>query len=61
MSKEQTITIRLEKATKNTFKYQEVPQDGEAPITGTVYLRRWFAGSSSAQEWEVTFRPKNGA
>jgi hypothetical protein len=69
MSKEKTITIRLEKATKpvlsevegNTFKYQEVSEDGEAPITGTLYLQKWFAGSAPAQEWEVTFRPKVGA
>ncbi len=61
MSKEKTITIRLEKATKNTLKYQEVPEDGEGPIAGTLYLQKWFAGSAPAQEWEVTFRPKNGA
>ncbi len=61
MSKEKTITIRLEKATRNTFKYQEVPEDGEGPITGTLYLQKWFAGSAPAQEWEVTFRPKVGA
>jgi len=58
MAQEKTITIRLEKATKNTIKYQEVPQDGEAPIAGTVYLQKWFAGPSPAQEWEVTFRAK---
>ncbi len=58
MSKEKTITIRLEKATRNTFKYQEVPEDGEGPIAGTLYLQKWFAGSAPAQEWEVTFRPK---
>ena len=58
MSKEKTITIRLERPTKNTFKYQEVPEDGEGPIAGTLYLQKWFAGSAPAQEWEVTFRPK---
>jgi len=66
MAQEKTITIRLEKATKhvlsevegNTIKYQEVPQDGEAPIAGTVYLQKWFAGANPAHEWEVTFRAK---
>lgn len=61
MSKEKTITIRLEKPTKNTFKYQEVPEDGEAPVAGTLYLQKWFVGSTPVQEWEVTFRPRNGA
>ena len=58
MAQEKTITIRMEKATKNTIKYQEAPQDGEAPIAGTVYLQKWFAGASPALEWEVTFRAK---
>ena len=57
MAQEKTITIRLEKATKNTIKYEEVPADGEPP----VYLQKWFAGANPAQEWEVTFRAKNGA
>ncbi len=61
MAQEKTITIRLEKATKNTIKYEEVPADGEPPIAGTVYLQKWFAGANPAQEWEVTFRAKNGA
>ena len=61
MSKEKTVTIRLEKPTKNTFKYEEVSEDGEAPIAGTLYLQKWFVGSNPAQEWEVTFRPKDGA
>lgn len=41
-----TIEFTFEKETKNSNRYQEVPQDGQAPIVGTLYLQKWFSGTA---------------
>lgn len=60
MSKEKTITIRLEKATRNTFKYQEVSEDGEAPIAGTLYLRSGSQGALPPRSGRSPSVPRSG-
>lgn len=47
MSKE-LINFELEKETKNSVRYKEVPADGKAPIVGTLYVQKWFAGTSKS-------------
>ena len=44
MSKK-TITFEYEKETKNSVRYQEKPAEGEAPIVGSLYVQKWFAGN----------------
>ena len=51
---EKTVKFVVEKETKNTVKYNEVPGEGQPPIIGTLYVQKWFAGN--AQELEVTVR-----
>jgi hypothetical protein len=53
-TKEKTVKFAVEKETKNTVKYNEVPAEGQPPIIGTLYVQKWFAGS--ATELEVTVR-----
>ncbi len=48
-----TITLTYEKETKNSVRYQEVPEEGKAPIVGTIYLQKWFAGNSKTIEVSV--------
>jgi hypothetical protein len=45
MAKE-TLQFEFEKETKNAIRYQEVPAEGKAPIVGTIYIQKWYAGSS---------------
>jgi hypothetical protein len=40
------VHFEIEKETKNSVRYKEVPKEGEAPIVGTLYLQKWFAGNS---------------
>ena len=40
------INFEYEKETKNSVRYQEVPEEGKAPIAGTLYVQKWFAGST---------------
>jgi len=45
MSKK-TVNFEYEKDTKNSVRYKEVPADGEAPVLGTLYVQKWYAGDA---------------
>lgn len=52
-----SITFSYEKETKNSVRYQEQPEAGKAPIVGTLYVQKWFAGGSKTLE--VTIEKKD--
>jgi len=39
------VNFEFEKETKNSVRYKEVPEEGKAPIVGSLYVQKWFAGS----------------
>jgi len=41
-----TVNFEYEKETKNSVRYKEVPAVGTAPIVGTLYVQKWYAGDS---------------
>ena len=41
-----TLNFEYEKETKNSVRYKEVPDEGEAPIIGSLYVQKWFAGNT---------------
>lgn len=49
MSKK-VVTFEYEKETKNSVRYKEVPEEGTAPIVGSLYVQKWFAGDSKTIE-----------
>lgn len=49
MSKK-VVRFEYEKETKNSVRYKEVPEDGTAPIVGSLYVQKWFAGDSKTLE-----------
>ncbi|MBE0365734.1 hypothetical protein PULV_b0379 [Pseudoalteromonas ulvae UL12] len=52
-----TVTFEFEKETKNSVRYQEIPEPGQAPVAGTIYLQKWFAQTSKTIE--VTIETKD--
>ena len=44
------VKFEYEKETKNSVRYKEVPDEGTAPIVGSLYVQKWFAGSTKAIE-----------
>ena len=56
MSKK-VVKFEYEKETKNSIRYKEVPEEGTAPIVGTLYIQKWFAGSS--KNIEITIDKKD--
>jgi hypothetical protein len=51
------VTFEFEKQTKNSVRYKEVPEEGKAPILGSVYVQKWFAGDS--KKLQVTVEKKD--
>ena len=40
------INFEFEKETKNSVRYKETPEAGKAPIVGSLYVQKWFAGDT---------------
>jgi hypothetical protein len=53
----QIIKFEIEKETKNSVRYKEVPAEGQAPVIGSLYVQKWFAGASKSLE--VTIEKKD--
>ena len=51
-AKSRTILLVKEKDTKNTVKFAEVPEEGQPPVCGTLYVQKYFVGS--AENLKVT-------
>ena len=52
-----TVKFNIEKETKNSVRYKEEPEDGKAPIVGTLYVQKWFAGDTKTIE--ITINKKD--
>ncbi len=44
----------LEKETKNTYRYQEEPPEGQPPVVGALYVQKWALGSPAPETLKVT-------
>ncbi len=44
------VKFEHEKETKNSVRYKEIPEEGKAPIVGTLYVQKWFAGNTKTLE-----------
>lgn len=53
----QIVKFEIEKETKNSVRYKEVPAAGQAPIIGSLYVQKWFAGNT--KNLEVTIEKKD--
>ena len=51
------VKFEYEKETKNSVRFKEVPEEGTAPIVGSLYVQKWFAGQSKSLE--VTIEKKD--
>ena len=47
------ITFEYEKETKNSVRYKELPEPGQAPIVGSLYVQKWFAGNSKTLQISI--------
>jgi len=42
------VHFEFEKETKNSVRYKEIPEEGRAPIVGSLYVQKWFAGATKS-------------
>ena len=54
---DKVVKFTIEKETKNSVRYKEVPDEGQPPIIGSLYVQKWFAGNS--KNIEVTIAKKD--
>ena len=47
-------TFELEKETKNTGRYSEVPDEGVAPVVNTIYIQKHGLGKTPPDSIKVT-------
>ena len=52
------VRFEREKETKHTVRFKEIPDEGKAPVIGTIYFQKWFAGET--EEIFVTIEKKAG-
>jgi hypothetical protein len=48
------LRFKVDKATKNTVRYEEVPEEGKPPIVGTIYVQKWYLGNPAPVELRIT-------
>ena len=51
---ERKVKFEIEKQNKNSVRYKEIPEDGMPPVIGSIYVQKWFAGSSKNIEITIT-------
>jgi len=51
------VKLEFEKETKNSVRYKEVSEEGKAPILGSIYIQKWFAGDT--KEIELTIEKRD--
>ncbi len=50
LREDEMIELRFEREDekKNSVRYREVPEEGRAPVLGTIYVQKWVAGDAAA-------------
>ncbi len=48
------LKFKLEKSTKNTYRYQEEPADGKPFVVGTLYVQKWALKNPAPEELTLT-------
>ncbi|WP_293750154.1 hypothetical protein [uncultured Paraglaciecola sp.] len=54
---EKKVKFEFEKQNKNSVRYKELPEEGMPPVIGSIYLQKWFAGTS--KNIEITINKKD--
>ena len=51
------VKFEIEKEVKHSVRYKEVVEEGRAPVVGSIYVQKWFAGD--AKELKVTIEKES--
>ena len=53
---EKKVKFEFEKQNKNSVRFKEVPEEGMPPVIGSIYVQKWFAGTSKNIEITIAKR-----
>jgi hypothetical protein len=53
------MVFQYSRATKNTHKYEEVPESGQPPRIGSLYVQKWALGEDPPKRVTVTVQPES--
>ena len=42
------VHFEFEKETVHSVRYKEIPEEGRAPVIGSLYVQKWFAGTTKS-------------
>jgi hypothetical protein len=56
MTEPRVVMFTKEKETKGTIRFKEVPEAGQPPVIGTLYVQKWFAGDATAVAISVVLK-----
>ena len=48
------MLFEFDRATKNTFKFEERPEGGQPPRIGSLYVQKWSLGENPPRQITVT-------
>lgn len=40
------VQFELEKTVKHSVRYKEIVEEGRAPLVGSLYVQKWYAGDA---------------
>ena len=40
------VKFQLEKEVKHSVRFEEVVEEGRAPVVGSLYVQKWYAGDA---------------
>ncbi len=55
------VAFEIEKETKNSVRYKEIPEAGQPPIIGSLYVQKWFAGNAKSVTMTIELDPASQA
>lgn len=41
-----TVKFELEKTVKHSVRFKEIVEEGRAPVVGSIYIQKWYAGDA---------------
>jgi len=48
------VTFELERQVKHSVRFKEIVEEGRAPVIGSIYVQKWYAGD--AKTLSITLR-----
>ena len=52
------LSFEYERETKNTFRFKEIPENGQPPRVGSLYVQKWAFNGTAPSKLRVSIEAK---